>query len=68
MAIIKTMEISRPKTRGELLDKLKLGIKCEVIASNAEFTKICLDGWLKFEGKYKVSPSHNTGWVIFEAI
>ena len=60
--------VFRPKTRGELLDKLKQGIKCEVVASNEEFTSICLDGWLKFAGKYKTYPSVNFGWVIYEAL
>ena len=60
--------VFRPKTRGELLDKLKQGIKCEVVASNEEITSICLDGWLKFAGKYKTYPSENVGWVIYEAL
>jgi hypothetical protein len=60
--------IFRPKTRGELLDKLKEGIKCEVVVSNEEITSILLDGWLKFKGKYKTYPSHNLGWVIYEAV
>ena len=59
---------SRPKTRGELLEKLKENVKCEIVASNEEITSICLDGWLKFEGKYKTRPSINMGWVIYEAI
>lgn len=59
-------EILRPKTRGELLEALKNNIKCEVIASNEEFTSICLDGWLNFAGKYKTYPSQNFGWVIYE--
>ena len=58
----------RPKTRGELLDALKSNIKCEVVATNVEITNILLDGWLKFEGKYKTSDSENLGWVIYEAI
>ena len=60
--------VFRPKTRGELRDKLKQGVKCEVVASNEEITSICLDGWLKFEGKYKTYPSENVGWVIYEAL
>lgn len=60
--------VFRPKTRGELLNKLKQGIKCEVVASNEEITSICLDGWLKFAGKYKTYPSENVGWVIYEAL
>ena len=60
--------VFRPKTRGELLDKLKQGIKCEVVASNEGITSILLDGWLKFAGKYKTYPSENIGWVIYEAL
>jgi len=63
-----TLLVFRPKTRGELLDKLKQGIKCEVVSSNEEITSICLDGWLKFAGKYKTYPSENIGWVIYEAL
>lgn len=62
------MEIVKPKTRGELLDKLKEGIKCEVVTSNVEITSIMLDGWLKFKGQYKTYPSENEGWTIFEKI
>jgi len=60
--------ICRPKTRGELLNKLKEGIKCEVVSSNEEITSIMLDGWLKCEGKYKTYPSENDGWVIYESV
>jgi hypothetical protein len=60
--------VFRPKTLGELLDKLKQGIKCEVVASNEEITSICLDEWLKFAGKYKTYPSENVGRVIYEAL
>jgi len=62
------IEIYRPKTRGELLEKLKQGVRCEVVSSNEEITSICLDGWLKFQGQYKVYPSENNGWVIYEQI
>ena len=58
----------RPKTRGELVDALKRGAKCEVVATNEEFTSICLDGWLNFNRKYKTTPSENIGWVIYETI
>lgn len=58
----------RPKTRGELLEKLKEGVRCEVVSSNMEFTNICLDGLLKFEGKYRTLWSPNVGWVIYEKI
>lgn len=58
----------RPTTRGALLSALKEGTKCEVVASNEEITSICLDGWLKFEGKYKTYPSENYGWTVYEAV
>jgi len=58
----------RPKTRGELLEKLKQGIKCEVVASNEQITSICLDGWLKFQGRYRTLYSPNRGWIIYESI
>ena len=57
----------RPKTRGELLDALKKGIKCEVVASNEEITTLCLQGWLKFND-FKTYKSTNDGWVVYEAI
>ncbi len=63
-----TLEIYRPTTRGELVEKLKQGIKCEVVASNEEITSILIDGWLNFEGRYKTYPSENVGWVVYEAI
>ena len=58
----------RPKTRGELLDALINNVKCEVVAHNEEITNIMLDGWLKFENKYKTYPSENRGYVIYEAV
>lgn len=61
-------QIHRPKTKGELLEKLKQGIKCEVVGYHEEIVNICLDGWLKFENKYKTYASENVGWVIYEAI
>lgn len=66
--LYKTKDIFRPKTRGELIEKLKQGIKCEVVASNEEITSIALDGWLNFQGKYKTYPSRNVGWVIYELL
>ena len=60
--------IFRPKTRSELLNKLKEGVKCEVLESNKETTSIMLDGWLIFRGKYKIYPSENIGWVIYEIV
>jgi len=58
----------RPKTVRELLEALKKGVKCEVVASVMEITNIKLDGWLKFEGKYQTYLSNNIGWVIYESV
>ncbi len=55
----------RPETRGELVRKLKQGIPCEVVSSNAEITSIMLRGWLDFYD-FSVKPSVNPGWSIFE--
>ncbi len=55
----------RPLTRGELRDKLKDGIKCEVATFTAEFTAFMLRGWLKFPN-FTVRPSENDGWSVFE--
>lgn len=63
-------ETFRPKTRGELYDKIKEGIKCEVVASNESFTSLALQtiAIIKKEGfKFKTSPSKNIGWVIYES-
>lgn len=63
------LEVFRPKTRGELYDKIKEGVKCEVVASNEAFTSLALQSLaiIKKEGlKFKTSPSKNIGWVIFE--
>ena len=57
----------RPKTRGELLKELKNGNNCEVIGFVSEMTAIMLKGWLEFEN-FKVYPSDNIGWSIFEPI
>jgi hypothetical protein len=64
--VVQTEIIFRPKTRGELLEKLKAGVKCEVLASDEEITSICLDGWLNFAGRYKTYPSQNIEWIIYE--
>jgi hypothetical protein len=56
---------ARPKTRGELRDLLKDGIKCEVVSSNAEITEVMLRCWLNFKS-FTVRQSENPGWSIFE--
>jgi len=55
----------RPKTRGELRDKLKNGVVCEVVAHNAGFTKLMLNGWLEFKD-FTIRLSENIGWSVFE--
>ncbi len=57
-------EYCRPKTRGELRDKLKDGITCEVAEYVAESTAILLDGWLNFDD-FSINNSDNQGWVLF---
>lgn len=61
----------RPKTRGELYDALKEGIKCECVTSNVEFTSLALQS-LNAMGcgdvKFKTYPSKNEGWSIYEAV
>ena len=55
----------RPHTRGDLVRSLKAGIKCEVVASNEETTRMLIDGWLS-PPPYIVRTSENEGWVVFE--
>jgi hypothetical protein len=68
MELSEQTEYFRPKTRGELVEALKNGKKCEVVTSNVEFTNICLNGWLNFQFKYKTYYSPNEGWTIYESI
>lgn len=58
-------QYDRPKTRGELRDKLRDGISCEVAAHVANMTSIMLKGWLEFEA-FTIDQSPNEGWVIFK--
>lgn len=60
-----TISYFRPKTRGELMDALREGKLCEVVASNEEITTLLLKGWAK-DIKFKTSPSTNEGWVVYE--
>lgn len=59
------ISIYRPKTRGELRDKLREGTACEVVSENVGITTIMLTGWLEFNN-FTVKPSENLGWSIFE--
>lgn len=56
----------RPKTRGELRDKLKEGVLCEVVASNTSITSHML-AWMDFWENidYSVRSSENNGWDVF---
>lgn len=56
----------RPKTRGELRDKLKEGVSCEVVASNAGIT-VAMLSWLNYwmTEDYRVRKSENDGWALF---
>jgi hypothetical protein len=56
---------ARPRTRGELRDRLARGETCEVVTSNATITSMMLRGWLQFNG-FTVRPSENEGWSLFE--
>jgi hypothetical protein len=51
---------------GELKEKLKAGIPCEVPLSKAEYATIALRGWLCFPSFAILGPA-NGGWVCFVA-
>jgi len=59
------MSIHRPKTRGELRDKLREGTECEIPMDNALFTSNLLKGWLEFHD-FSIELSPNEGWAIFK--
>ena len=56
----------RPKTRGELKDKLKEGVECEVVTTNASVTMHLL-AWLDLwnDEHYTIRQSENEGWSVF---
>lgn len=56
----------RPKTRGELKNKLKEGISCEVPSYYAEMMATMLRGWSKFDDFIYYASEENIGWHIFE--
>ena len=61
----------RNKTRGELFDNLSKGFKCEEETKNVEFVSLVLNAIIyhnKSNLKYKVYPSINEGWSIYEAV
>lgn len=55
----------RPRTRGELRDLLNSGVACEVVSSVASMTAHMLNGWLDCSN-FKIRPSENEGWTVFE--
>jgi hypothetical protein len=57
-------EYFRPKTRGELKDKIKEGVECEVASFVVEMNNMLLTGWLDFKD-FKTRPSENEGWTIY---
>jgi len=59
-------EYFRPKTRGELVRKIKSGTDCEVANHTVSITKILLNGWLEFD-EFTVKPSTNEGWSVFSS-
>jgi hypothetical protein len=58
--------LPRPKTRGELRNRLANGEICEVVSSNVDITSILLRGWLQFNN-FAVEPSDNIGWSLFNS-
>lgn len=61
----------RPKTRGELRQKLKEKIKCEVPSNNEEITSLLLKSLdiLNNESvEFTTYLSPNSGWIIYEAL
>jgi len=54
----------RPKTRGELKEKLQEGISCEVASHVVSMTNIMLRGWGEFDS-FDTKPSENEGWTIY---
>jgi hypothetical protein len=57
----------RPRTRGELKQRLSRGESCEVASHAVEITEIMLRGWQCY-GDFAVRKSENEGWSIFEPI
>jgi hypothetical protein len=55
----------RPVTRGELKDKLKEGVACEVVTDVSSMTTIMLTGWLEFDS-FTTRMSENEGWTVYE--
>ena len=57
----------RTTTRGELVNALHEGKKCEVVASNERITTILIETWLN-PPVFRIYPSDNAGWVVYEKV
>lgn len=55
---------TRPKTRGELRDRINAGEICEVAALTEEFTSLMLRSWLN-ANSFTTCLSPNEGWVLY---
>jgi len=58
--------VFRPKTRYELLEKMKQGNKCEVVKNLSSYNKKIIKFWMKEYG-YKNTKSNN-GFEIYEPV
>jgi hypothetical protein len=58
----------RPHTRGELCQRLREGVACEVVSAVAEMTAIMLRGWLCFDAFSVRASPYNDGWSVFEPL
>ena len=61
----------RNKTRGKLFDNLSKGFKCEEETKHVEFVSRVLNAVIYHNNsklEYKVYPSINEGWSIYEAV
>jgi hypothetical protein len=67
LAIEPTAPTIRPKTRGELVERLHAGETCEVVADNAEITDLMIRGWLN-PPSYTIIPSLNPSWALFRPV
>jgi hypothetical protein len=57
----------RPSTRGELVDKLREGVACEIVDSNVSTTNLLIEGHLD-PPRYTVRTSENKGWAVYERV
>lgn len=60
-----TTQIFRPKTRYEVLNAMKEGIKCEVPKNISAYNSDLINFWAE-EYNYQKSHSVNRGYFIYE--